>query len=755
MKNLIRKAFAAIIVTAITTSALIAQQKGGQKAPTSDLIEIVKAGDELRFDKTLISYLNGPDPVLQKRAALAAGRIGDEAAIPALEQLIRHPSADVGQTAVFALGEIESVKAADAILTILNNFRMKGELRASAIEAAGKIAAANPKDEAAKKLSEAILSNLAFEAGRRSAPNGAVIAFGITAVLRARPENADEILIKFLTYSDWRIRADVLNTLARIRSKAANKKAADLLRSDKEPIVRANAARVLGGSEDKSVAGLLIDSAIKDSDQRVRINAIRSLGVLKDQNSAGLLLTRAEKLSADLRISKQRNPSEINELLTIASALGSILNGSDNSRALNFIKNLRIRDKYASPELETAFAQISPSGYIEFLTRSQLQNDSEKQLRSFAAGISELAGKGENEPESESAKTAREFLGGLITKVQTNKVKEDLTLAIPDLLGAYAAFKPDDLKTVVMKFIGHKDLVVRATVANLLGDIKPDSPEEASASYRILSGALWDARMDEQNDASLAFLDALKKQYDNRPTPMPIKVAYMSPFISAMSSPDYLIRRKAAEIYKGFNIPKPDPMTVGNPDFKPFEVPEGIGIVKFDEKDKNGARSRVVRADYKRAVSRKNGEWAASVETEKGSFMIDLLPEDAPLTVENFIRLANSGYFNGVEIHRVVPNFVMQDGDPRGDGNGGPGWQIRCEINQVPYERGAVGMALSGKDTGGSQWFVTHSRQPHLDGGYTVFGNVNEKDMKIVDDLVRGDKIVRIRILPLHSEKAK
>jgi len=117
------------------------------------------------------------------------------------------------------------------------------------------------------------------------------------------------------------------------------------------------------------------------------------------------------------------------------------------------------------------------------------------------------------------------------------------------------------------------------------------------------------------------------------------------------------------------------------------------------------------------------------------------------LTVDNFIKLARSNYFNGLAIHRVVPNFVMQDGDPRGDGNGGPGWQIRCEINMLSYERGAVGMALSGKDTGGSQWFVTHSPQPHLDGGYTVFGKVNETDMKIVDNLVRGDKILKVQIV--------
>ena len=120
-------------------------------------------------------------------------------------------------------------------------------------------------------------------------------------------------------------------------------------------------------------------------------------------------------------------------------------------------------------------------------------------------------------------------------------------------------------------------------------------------------------------------------------------------------------------------------------------------------------------------LSRKNGRSKRSLRPKRGIYHRPV-PEDAPLTVDNFIKLARSGYFNGVLVHRVVPNFVMQDGDPRGDGNGGPGWSIRCEINMVPYDRGAVGMALSGKDTGGSQWFVTHSPQPHLDGGYTVFG---------------------------------
>ena len=107
--------------------------------------------------------------------------------------------------------------------------------------------------------------------------------------------------------------------------------------------------------------------------------------------------------------------------------------------------------------------------------------------------------------------------------------------------------------------------------------------------------------------------------------------------------------------------------------------------------------------------------------------------------------LARKGFFNGQMIPRVVPNFVVQGGDPRGDTNGGPGYQIRCELNEVPYDRAVVGMALSGKDTGGSQWFVTHSPQPHLDGGYTVFGSVIS-GMAVIDAIVRGDIIRSVSI---------
>jgi len=106
--------------------------------------------------------------------------------------------------------------------------------------------------------------------------------------------------------------------------------------------------------------------------------------------------------------------------------------------------------------------------------------------------------------------------------------------------------------------------------------------------------------------------------------------------------------------------------------------------------------------------------------------VVELFPADAPLTVAAFLSLVERRYFDGSIWHRVVPNFVVQDGDPRGDGWGGPGFALRDEANPMRYETGTVGMALSGPETGGSQFFITHSPQPHLDGTYTVFGRVVE-----------------------------
>ena len=133
------------------------------------------------------------------------------------------------------------------------------------------------------------------------------------------------------------------------------------------------------------------------------------------------------------------------------------------------------------------------------------------------------------------------------------------------------------------------------------------------------------------------------------------------------------------------------------------------------------------------------------ISTDRGDVELALFAEDAPLTVHNFVALAHRGYFDGQRFHRVVPNFVVQGGDPRGDGSGGPGHAIRDELNRRRYLRGTLGMALSGPDTGGSQFFIAHSPQPHLDGGYTVFGQVIG-GADVLDRIVQGDRIVRISV---------
>lgn len=135
----------------------------------------------------------------------------------------------------------------------------------------------------------------------------------------------------------------------------------------------------------------------------------------------------------------------------------------------------------------------------------------------------------------------------------------------------------------------------------------------------------------------------------------------------------------------------------------------------------------------------------AVIRTERGPITVALYGAETPLTVWNFSTLARRGLYDGLRFHRVVPAFVAQDGDPRGDGEGGPPYTIRDELTPLPYARGAVGMALSGPDTGGSQYFLTLTPQPHLDGHYTVFGMVTA-GLHAMDALREGDLIRTIRI---------
>ena len=330
-------------------------------------IRIMKAEDELRFDETLEKILETGNPFERERAALAAGRIGDEDAVPLLVKLLENdPSAKVRINAAFALGEIESINGADAILKILGNKGFPDEIRSRVVEAAGKIAAANAKETKAKELSEAILDALEYENGRGEKQSKEVILLGITAALRAKPEEADYILAKFLTNLDSRVRADAANALARLRAKNANEKFRAMLLTDDDPIARANAARALGAAEDAEAVNMLTEAATTDEDLRVRVNAIRSLGSLKAEKSADKLLERGEKLLADYKKSKFANPVETNELLEIATALGNVLKNTNNESSnktttMNFAKTKNIK----SPEIEVALVLVSPDAFAK------------------------------------------------------------------------------------------------------------------------------------------------------------------------------------------------------------------------------------------------------------------------------------------------------------------------------------------------------------------------------------------------------
>lgn len=167
---------------------------------------------------------------------------------------------------------------------------------------------------------------------------------------------------------------------------------------------------------------------------------------------------------------------------------------------------------------------------------------------------------------------------------------------------------------------------------------------------------------------------------------------------------------------------------------------------KIDRRNRLGiAQSGIEKNNYCSLFNRFDVNPKAILETSRGLITIELLYGDAPKTVNNFIALAESGFYDSRVFHRVVPNFVIQDGCPRGDGWGGPGYTIMCENNRLPYGTGTVGMALSGKDTGGSQFFITLSPQPHLDAAYTVFGRVIG-GMETAQEIVRGDSIRTVTI---------
>jgi cyclophilin family peptidyl-prolyl cis-trans isomerase/HEAT repeat protein len=257
---------------------------------------------------------------------------------------------------------------------------------------------------------------------------------------------------------------------------------------------------------------------------------------------------------------------------------------------------------------------------------------------------------------------------------------------------------------LIRPLLDDADLIVRANAIERYSFVK-------GADVALLVAAEERARRDSQNDARIAAIAAMAS------IDSPGREAFLRGLVADR---DPVVRRTAVDLV--------------------------VDKLKKPRLQYTPLVSERTMADYAKIVEWSRQPHKATIKLTRGPIDVALTTQDAPITTWNFAQLAMKGYFNDTSFMRVVPNFVVQGGDPRNDMNGGPGYAIRDEINLEKYTRGAVGMALSGPDTGGSQFFITHSPQPHLDGGYTIFGHVVAGMNEVVDQTERGDRVETIAI---------
>src|SRR5262245_23842610 len=631
-------------------------------------------GDELT------GLLKHRSAAVRERAALAIGRIGDKRGTDALIAVLEHEgSAPARAMTAFALGEIEDAGAVSALMAIVEREKEAPSVRARAVEALGKIVSVRANADAlgitaVERINQSLIAQLPDP--QTAVEQKPLSSLTITALMRLRNPASVEPLARQLKSTDSDVRARAANALARLRQPVESAVPALIeALNDSDADARANAARALGASKDARAVESLV-KLLGDKNDRVQVNAVRALAALNDRRAVGPLVALGEKLLErhDDHFDKRRvTDTTATALLEIITTLSAI----KDERALPFLRRVRW---IGTAEVEVAMAHFGEKEFFA-VWDDDLPPGSENDWRRVAAFAQGLAETG--------APRARAVILKLLDPSSRNRFS---ARALPDVLRAAAKLKVENMSLILRERLWRQDVIVRSTAASLL----TDSPDDENLVALI--DALARAKNDPANDAKLAILTALSKHK---------KPEAIDTIKSAFTDRDHLVRRHAVDLLK----------QMGAGDFS-----DRIGVVQTGH-DK---------AFYRRVAARFDKKITATIYTTKGQIRIELFHQDAPITVDSFITLSRKDFFNDLTFHRVVPNFVIQGGDPRGDGEGGPGYQIRCEINTQPYARGAVGMALSGKDTGGSQFFITHSPQPHLDGGYTVFGQV-VVGMKVVE----------------------
>ncbi|HKP85328.1 MAG TPA: peptidylprolyl isomerase, partial [Blastocatellia bacterium] len=674
--------------------------------------KIIQYEDERIIPPDLVEMLQPPHGGVRRRAILALGRIGYPSGLGFLVDVLngdknaenRNP--ELRALAAFSLGEIESHHAASYLLQRLDPAIESSYLvRGRAVEALGKIAsnsvsAAALGNYGVKGIADAIAASLPPTNASPSGESKFIASMALTALLRIKRPSSVEAVAAQLRSPDADLRWQAANALARIREGIAVATASLLpLLDDSNALVRAHAARALGVAKAAQAVGPLT-KLLADKDERVVVNSINALGAIGEASAVDPLVALGNTLLSGYRSfdrEKSGVPTQQNALLLIATALGTI----KDARGLAFLKAFRLADGHlgAFPEVEVAVAKFGEAAFFDVPETVKLPKDDWKSQAAYAQGLGQLG-----------TERAKAILLDLIAGKTYGKPDPR---AVPDILNAMSAVKVEGLRTLLIENLKAEDVIVRTTAATLLGTLG----DESDAVIKALEEAYKVARADKMNDARIAILEATDKLHH------PLSALALE---EATRDEDYVVRLKAAELMRQ--------STAEQATTKLLQIGK-------------------VATSHNRAYWQRVAQMAESVKdpvavlhTKKGDVRIELLVKDAPMTVDNFIQLARSGFYNGLAFVRIVPNFVVQSGDPRGDQNGGPGYQIRDEINLRQYETGTVGMALSGKDTGGSQFFITHSPQPHLDGGYTVFGQVVD-GMEVVNRLARGDLIQSVEIV--------
>ena len=455
---------------------------------------------------------------------------------------------------------------------------------------------------------------------------------------------------------------------------------------------------------DPRAAGVLLDLFNGDG-QLTRSFAAKGLAASKDQRAIPLLLAAAEDVAQPVavRIQAVRGLAQFAE-----PRAGAVMRRLITSPRVD--QNLQL-------EAIAALAQIKDSSAVELLVdlvsapwpsarTAALNALAKTDPETFITSISGL--------DPDAHWSVRAGLADTLADLGRDRAQAPLTAmlrdqdqrVIPSVLDALAKIGAANAAQEFTARLKSDDPIVRAAAARGLATIK------AQNATALLLEAIKTAQADGLYAGRAAALDALTTL-----DPAAAKPALQA----ALKDKDWAVRVRAAQNLRRLDAAAD--VSSMRP-AAPFNIPDMVPI------------DTLIAPKYSPQ---------AYIDTSKGTIQFELAVLDAPRTVASFMALVRRNYFRGVQLHRVVPDFVVQDGDPRGDGEGGPGYTIRDEINQRPYLRGTVGMALEWADTGGSQFFITHSPQPHLDGRYTVFGQVIA-GMDVVDRLQQWDTIDRIRV---------